>query len=46
MEWDELLGHTQPKLFHDSKANLQDLGRRQKRVGPVPVPLELRAELQ
>lgn len=42
MEWDELLGHSQPNPFHGPTANLQDLGRREKRVAPVPVPLEPR----
>lgn len=46
MEWDELLGPSQPNPFHNSKANLQDLGRREKRVAPVPEPLQPRAELQ
>lgn len=46
MDWDELLGPSEPNPFHDNKAKLQDLGRREKKVAPVPVPLEPRAELQ
>lgn len=46
MEWDELLGGSQPNSFHDSKASLQYLGRREKSVASVPVPLEPRAETQ